>query len=139
MRTIRWLFFIPASAGASILFALLWNHFFPDAYFSKNNLFIGIRGGTPLFLGRFLAIVFFIILATAIAPKRGRVQIAILGTLSGICGWPLGPQYYTAPAGFVFYMVEVLATIIGAAIGMLLSFSIFREKMDPQANKSGNQ
>ena len=36
-------------------------------------------------------------------------------------------------------MVEVLATIIGAAIGILLSFSIFREKMDPQANKSGNQ
>ena len=122
MRAIRWLLFLPLSALIALLLGMLLKHIFPGAYFARSNLWVAAGGLAPLFIGRLLPIAFFVVVGTAIAPKRGRVQITLLGVLGGVYGWPLGPQYSMSPDGLVFYATEGIAAIVGAACGMLLAF-----------------
>jgi hypothetical protein len=105
---------------------MLLKHIFPGAYFSRSSLWVAAGGLAPLFITRLLPIACFVVLGAAIAPKRGRVQIALLGMLGGIFGWPLGPQYSVSSDGVIFYVTEGSAAIVGAAAGMLLAFRFFK-------------
>ena len=132
MRALRWLFFIPLSAAAAVLLGMLLKHIFPGAYFSRSSLLVAAGGLAPLFITRLLPIACFVVLGAAIAPKRGRAQIALLGVLGGVFGWPLGPQYSVSPDGFVFYVTEGLAAFAGAASGMLLAFKFLKGRGSPE-------
>lgn len=122
MRTMRWIAFVPIAAIVAIAFGVIWGQLFSTAYISKKNLFVYIAGVAPLFLGRLLPVLIFVLLGAVIAPKRGRVQIALLGVLGGVYAWPFGPEYYVSPGADTIYLIEALGDLFGVAVSMLIAF-----------------
>ena len=134
MRTFRWIMFLPVAAVSAVAFGYLWTRVSPKAYIasiSKVNFPVFIGGVAPLLLSRLFPVVIFILVGAAIAPKQGRVQIALLGFLGGIFGFPLEPKNYTFPGGYKFYLTEGLGVLLGVMIGMLIAFILW-----PKRNES---
>jgi len=128
MRILRWILFIPIAAVVAVSFGFIWANFSPKTYFSGQNIFLSLVGLTPLYLGRLLPIVVFILLGWFIVPTRGRVQIILLGVLGGIFGWPFGPQYSMGQAGVSLYLLNAFGTLSGVLVGMLTAFWLNRKK-----------
>ena len=128
MRILRWILFVPIAAVVAVSFGFIWTSLFPKTYFSGQNVFVSLVGLTPLYLGRLLPIVVFILLGWFIVPTRGRVQIVLLGVLGGIFGWPFGPQYSMGQAGLSLYLLNAFGTLSGVLVGMFTAFQLNRKK-----------
>ena len=123
MKSIRWILFVPIAALGALLCGYLWSAYFPKAYFAASNIQISILGLAPLFLGKLAPVALFVLIGTAVVPKRTVTVICLLGILGGIFGVPFGPQYSESVGGATFYATEVIGAASGSAVGMLLALN----------------
>jgi hypothetical protein len=131
MMIVRRLLFLPVSAIVAITVGFTWASVFSHATYSAHHVLYSIVGLAPLFFGRVFPVAVFVILGTVIAPRPGKVTIALLGILGGIFGWPFGPVYEISMAGPVFYLTEGIGAVIGAGVGMVIGFTVARRKERP--------
>ena len=123
MKIVRWVLFVPLAALAALFFAVTWSDLMPNELIFE-------------FLKRMLGVTMFILLGLAIAPRRRLTQVAILGSLGGLYGWPFGPTYSMWLGGPSFYLAEGVGAIVGSAVGMLVGLRLFRNYPEKGPNKS---